>query len=109
MQGLCQTGTIASSCAGMPVPGREEGVSPVFPHRDEERFGCGAPNPGRRHVNDGARRRAVRPPGRSDDQREHRADRHDGNDGGEQGLGQGVDHARISEMAPRDGLEPPTQ
>jgi hypothetical protein len=34
-------------------------------------------------------------PRESDDDREHRADRHDGNDGGDQGLGQGVDHARI--------------
>lgn len=36
----------------------------------------------------------------SDDQRKHHADRHDGGDGGDQGLGQGVDHA-LQEFAAR--------
>ena len=45
---------------------------------------------------------AIAAAGRSDDQGKHHADRHDGDDGGDQGLGQGVDHALLECAARAD-------
>ena len=60
---------------------------------------CGRPTRLRREVMD-EQTAAIAAAAGSDDQRKHHADRHDGDDGGDQGLGQGVDHA-LQEFAAR--------
>jgi hypothetical protein len=73
-------------------------------HRNEQSGALRAPNPGcgsadAEEIREASGRQAAAGVKRagSDDQGKHQADRHDGDDGGDQGLGQGVDHARFEE------------